>query len=213
MKDIAIYGAGGFGREVACLLRKINEKTPTWNFIGFFDDGKELGVSNEYGTILGGINELNAITKPLAIILAIGTPEIVKKLVNAINSPLVEFPNIFSPDVTFLDENNIAFGRGNIVCMGCLFSCNVKIGSFNIFNNFTTVGHDVRMADYNSLMPAVRVSGEVEIGSNNFFGVSSVVLQQIKIGNETVVGANSVVIRKTKNGNTYIGNPALIVKY
>ena len=84
MKDIAIYGAGGFGREVACLLRKINEKTPTWNFIGFFDDGKELGVSNEYGTILGGINELNAITKPLAIILAIGTPEIVKKLVNAI---------------------------------------------------------------------------------------------------------------------------------
>ena len=24
VKDIAIFGAGGFGREVACLLRKIN---------------------------------------------------------------------------------------------------------------------------------------------------------------------------------------------
>lgn len=28
MKDIAIYGAGGFGREVACLLRRINEQAP-----------------------------------------------------------------------------------------------------------------------------------------------------------------------------------------
>jgi hypothetical protein len=26
MKDIAIYGAGGFGREVACLIRIINKK-------------------------------------------------------------------------------------------------------------------------------------------------------------------------------------------
>jgi len=31
MKDIAIYGAGGFGREVACLINKINEVNPTWN--------------------------------------------------------------------------------------------------------------------------------------------------------------------------------------
>ena len=41
MKNIAIYGAGGFGREVACLLNIINEKEPTWNLVGFFDDGKE----------------------------------------------------------------------------------------------------------------------------------------------------------------------------
>ena len=41
MKDIAIYGAGGFGREVACLLRRINEQAPQWNLRGFFDDGKE----------------------------------------------------------------------------------------------------------------------------------------------------------------------------
>ena len=39
MKKIAIYGAGGFGREVACLLNKINEVEPTWDLVGFFDDG------------------------------------------------------------------------------------------------------------------------------------------------------------------------------
>ncbi|MDR1459358.1 MAG: serine acetyltransferase, partial [Bacteroidales bacterium] len=47
MKDIAIYGAGGLGREIACLIRHINENEPTWNLIGFFDDGKAKGSSNE----------------------------------------------------------------------------------------------------------------------------------------------------------------------
>ena len=40
MNDIAIYGAGGFGCEVACLIKRINEKEPTWNFIGFFYDNE-----------------------------------------------------------------------------------------------------------------------------------------------------------------------------
>lgn len=62
-------------------------------------------------------------------------------------------------------------------------------------------------------MPAVRISGEVEIGERNFFGVGSIVLQQKKVGNDVVVGAGSVIIRKTKDGNTYMGNPAIIVKY
>lgn len=48
MKDIAIFGAGGFGREVACLIKRINKIKPQWNFIGFFDDNEELkGTMNE----------------------------------------------------------------------------------------------------------------------------------------------------------------------
>lgn len=35
MKKIAVYGAGGFGREVACMLRHINNITPTWDLVGF----------------------------------------------------------------------------------------------------------------------------------------------------------------------------------
>lgn len=44
MKDIAIYGAGGFGREVACLLNAINANDAIWNLIGFFDDVKRLDI-------------------------------------------------------------------------------------------------------------------------------------------------------------------------
>ncbi|SHE80952.1 sugar O-acyltransferase, sialic acid O-acetyltransferase NeuD family [Bacteroides luti] len=213
MKNIAIYGAGGFGREVYCLIQRINAITPTWNVIGFFDDGKEIGSANEYGKVLGGIDELNAWPTTLAIIISIGSPKLVEKIVSKIENPIIDFPNIIAPDTIIIDPNNISFGKGNLICTGCLFSCNVNIGNFNTFNGFVTVGHDASFGDFNSVMPAVRISGEVNVGNRNFLGVSSVVLQQIKIGNDTVIGANSTILRRTKDGYTYVGNPATIVKY
>ncbi|NMA30802.1 NeuD/PglB/VioB family sugar acetyltransferase [Proteiniphilum propionicum] len=213
MKKIAIYGAGGFGREVACLIQKINEKTPEWDIIGFFDDGIEKGTKNEYGVVLGGINEVNEYPDNLAIAVAIASPKIVEKIVSNITSSNIYFPNIISPDVIYLDENNIKIGSGNIICTGCLLSCNVDLGNFNILNGFIPVGHDTKIGNFNSIMPSVKISGEVTIGNRNFFGVNSVVLQQIKIGNDTVIGANSLIIRKTKDGMTYVGSPAKIVSY
>ena len=43
MKDIAIYGAGGFGREMASLLKRINSIEKQWNFVGksFSEDTEE----------------------------------------------------------------------------------------------------------------------------------------------------------------------------
>ena len=80
MKDIAIYGAGGFGREVACLINLINRDKPAWNLIGFYDDNEELiGTNNEYGKVIGGIDQLNAYNAELAVAIAIGNPVIVKK--------------------------------------------------------------------------------------------------------------------------------------
>lgn len=213
MKDLAIYGAGGFGREIACLINLINKSNPRWNLIGFFDDGKEIGTGNEYGVILGGLDELNQWGKPIDIALAVGNPKVLAKITSGIENPLVEFPNIIAPDVIFLDEQNISLGKGNLICSSCLLSCNVHIGNFNIFNGLITVGHDATIGNFNAIMPAVRISGEVEIGNENFFGVASTVLQQIRIGNHTIVGANSLIIRKTKDGMTYVGSPATIVHY
>lgn len=213
MKNIAIYGAGGFGREVACLLNIINEKEPTWNLVGFFDDGKEKDSVNEYGKILGGLTDLKNWTDPLNIVIAIGSPRIVKRIVDGVTNPNIDFPNIIAPNTVFLDKDRFTMGRGNLICNGCLFSTNVTVGDFNCFNGSITVGHDATIGNFNSFMPGIRVSGEVQIKERNYFGVGSIVLQQVKVGSDTVVGAGSVIIRKTKDGNTYLGNPATIVKY
>ena len=55
--NIAIYGAGGFGKEVACLVNRINAHGDgQWNLIGFFDDSKPVGMQvSSYGKVIGGI--------------------------------------------------------------------------------------------------------------------------------------------------------------
>ncbi len=209
MKDIAIFGAGGFGREIACLIKKINKEKPTWNLVGFYDDNPQLlGTKNEYGDILGGIDALNQYNQELAVAIAIGNPSVVKKVVENITNKNVSFPNLVAPDVIIMDEENFSMGRGNIICSRCWISCNVHFVDFNILNVGTTIGHDVQMGNYNSLMPAVNISGEVTIGEENFFGVASAVLQRKKIGNNTIIGGNSLIIKNTKDGRTYMGNPA-----
>src|ERR1035437_4537563 len=111
MKDLAIYGAGGFGKEVACLISLINRVKPKWHLIGFFDDGKAKGEKNEFGIILGGIDDLNAYDKPLAIVISIGIPSTVENLVAKIHNANVNFPNIIAPDLFFLDEPSVSMGN------------------------------------------------------------------------------------------------------
>ena len=213
IKDIAIFGAGGLGREVGCLIRLINEQSLQWNLVGYFEDEKPKGYLNEYGEVLGGMEELNNYDRPLAVAIAIGNPKAVFTLRSKINNNNIYYPNLIAPDTVFLDKSNLSFGTGNIIAVGCSFSCAVKIGNFNIFNGHINVGHDTQIGDFNAFMPAVKISGEVTIGECNFFGVNSVVLQKIEIGTNTIVGAGSIVIRNTKDNRTYIGIPAKTIKY
>ena len=57
MKDIAIFGVGGFGREVLTLIKHINQSKPTYRIIGFFDDGHEQGEMVNGYPVLGTTEE------------------------------------------------------------------------------------------------------------------------------------------------------------
>lgn len=212
MKDIAIYGAGGFGREIACAVKRFNDlHNSRWNFIGFFDDGVAKGFHNEYGEVLGGMEELNSWNTPIDVLIAIGTSSARKYVVERINNQNVDFPN-FLLDFRCADAQNYSMGQGNIV-LKTSFSCNVCVGDFNVFNGGVALGHDVILGSYNTLMPGVRISGSVHVGNENFLGVGSIVLQKLSIGNKVRLGAGGVLMHKPKNESLYIGNPAKIFKY
>ena len=213
MKDIAIYGAGGYGREIACLINQINLVQPEWNLIGFIDDGVAPGFTNKYGRVLGNIDYLNSYNQNLSVVIAIATPEHIKNIVNKIQNPLIEFPNIIAPNVNVFDKDAFTIGKGNIVFFGSRISCDVKMGNFNLLNGLVSIGHDAQIGDFNVLQPSARISGGSSVGNENFFGVQSVVLQGIKIGNNTRIGANSVIMRHTKDNNLYFGNPAKIINF
>ena len=214
MKDIAIFGAGGFGREVASIIVAANKITPKWNIIGFFDDGvdKDLQISHD-GKVLGGMEILNNWEKPLDIAIAIGTPSTLKNVVERITNPNVSFPNVIHPDFLLNDPETFTIGKGNIINRGCSCSCDVTIGNFNVVNSNIGFGHDDKVGNYNVFMPSVGISGEVTFGDCNLIGVGAIILQQIKIGSNVRLGAGAVLMTKPKDDNTYIGNPAKIFKY
>lgn len=213
MHEIAIYGAGGLGREICCLLRRINAATDRpRRFVGFFDDGLPSGSSNNYGPVLGGMERLNDWGKPLEIVVAVGSPEARRRIVERIRNPRISFPNLVSPDTIFLDRGSLRIGRGNVFCSRCLVSCRVGIGDFNLFNGYVTVGHDLRMGDCNVVMPSVNLSGCVTISDGCLFGVGSVVLQGLSVGSGVRLGAGSVLMRRAVDGALYVGNPAIKMK-
>lgn len=209
MKNLAIYGAGGFGKEVCCIIRKINEVQPLWNVVGFFDDGKEKGTAvSRYGKVLGGIAELNAWSTELSVVIAVGTTSNLLKITEQICNPLIDFPNIIHPEAIFADWESVVIGKGNVVQRASAFSCDVNIGDFNVFNGGTVLGHDVTVGSCNVLMPGVRISGATQVGDANFFGMSSIVLQGLKIGNHVSLSPGSVLLTRPKDGLLYMGNPA-----
>lgn len=75
-----------------------------------------IGTQNEYGEVLGGIEELNGWNKELSIVITIGSPHVISLIVEKITNNKILFPNIIDPTVDILDVANIRFGKECNMC-------------------------------------------------------------------------------------------------
>ena len=213
MKDIAIFGVGGFGREVLALIKDINKVEPTWNIVGFFDDGYEEGLMiNGYPT-LGKTEDLNEWKTPISLAVSIGSPAIKKKILDKITNPLVDYPTLIHPSVWIGDKEYVEIGKGCVICAGVMITTNVIIKDFVILNLQCTVGHDTVIKDYAAFMPTVNISGEVTIGEGVYVGTGAKIINQLEIGKNTIVGAGAVVAKTLPADCTAVGVPAKPIKY
>ncbi|WP_431293706.1 hypothetical protein [Pedobacter sp. P26] len=207
MRDIIIYGAGGFGREVHVLLKQINLHGPTFNIMGFVDDNPALEKGEVNGLpVLGNIEFLTGFERRVEVVVALVHPtknELVDKLKS---NPNLIFPNVIHPGIYWDDTNQI--GEGNVLCHGMNLTCNIKIGNFNVFNGRVGLGHDVSLGNYNLFGPNSFIAGTVTVGDFNIFAMNSSVIQQKKIGDFNKINLNSVIIRNTGNHGVYFGVPA-----
>lgn len=212
MKDIAIYGAGGFGREVLALIQNINKVSDEWNIVGFFDDGCAKGESHNGVEILGGVDELNAWPTEIAVAVTIGSPDTRKDVVGRIHNPNVYFPTLIHPSVLIGDRNYVEIGKGCIICAANIITTNVKIGNFVILNLACTVGHDSVLGDFSAYMPSVNISGDVVTGECVYVGTGAKIINQVKIGENTIVGAGAVVAKSLPANCTAVGVPAKVLE-
>ena len=213
MAKLAIYGAGGFGREVLTLINDINKICNKYDVLGFYDDGHSAGeVINGYKT-LGGIDALNSVTESISIVLAVGSPSIKRSILEKIINPYVKFPTLIHPSVMIGDEKYVSIGQGCIICGGTIITTDIIINDFVILNLSCTVGHDTVIGRYSAFMPSVNISGEVQIGEGVYVGTGAKIINQLSIGSDTIIGAGAVVAKDIPSSCTAVGVPAKVIKY
>ena len=210
MKDLYIIGAGGFGREVAWLIERINEKNPTWNLVGFIDDNEELWGSSEGDYIvLGGCDYLKSLGDVYAV-CAIGSAKIRKIVIDKLKGSAVRFATVIDPSV--LLSKRVEIGEGTIICAGTIITVDIKIGSHVIINLDCTIGHDDVIEDFVTIYPSVNVSGNVLIGECSELGTGMQIIQGKKVAPNTIIGAGAVVVKDCAESGTYVGSPAKKIK-
>ena len=212
MKKIAIFGAGGFGREVKTIIDEINKVKKQYDFVGFFDDGFQRGGIINGFPVLGGVADINQLQEKFAIVIAIGDPKTKAKIHQIITNELIEYPNIIHPKAMISDDY-VEIGIGNIITAGCIITCNIKIEDFVILNLMCTVGHDTTIKSYASFMPSVNISGEVIIHEKVYVGTGAKIINQLEIGQNTIVGAGAVVAKTLPENCTAVGIPAKAIKF
>ena len=211
MKDIVIVGAGGFGKEIAWLIERINTKALSYNIIGYLDDNKPIGYKNGKYLVIGNLDYLKD-KDDIAIAVAIGSSKIRHIVVNKIKiiNKSAYFPNLIDPSV--ICGESLDIGEGNLICAANILTVDYRIGNFNIINLDCTIRHDAILKDFVTLYPSVNVSGNVLIENYTELGTGAQVIQGIKIGKNVIVGAGAVVVRNLEDNITAVGSPAKKIK-
>ena len=213
MKDLIIFGASGFGREVAWTVERINKSNPTWKLLGFMDDDESI-----QGTEINGYKVLgktaDIVNYPDAFfICAVGSSKVREKIVEKLKkiNPNIKFGTIIDPSVDMSEF--VSIGEGTIICAHTIITVNISIGEHVIINLDCTIGHDAVLNDFVTLYPSVNVSGITNIGYAVELGTGMQIIQGKSIGEYSIVGAGSIVVRDIPDKCTAVGSPAKPIKY
>ena len=112
------------------------------------------------------------------------------------------------PSVMLGDQTTNRIGEGCILTASCILTTNVILDAFVIINLASTLGHDVHLKSYSSIMPQCSISGFVTIGERTYIGVGARLLPGLNIGPDVNVGAGAVVTKSIADSLTVAGVPA-----
>lgn len=211
MKRIGIFGTSGMAREtgdVACDLGF----TPLY----VARDQSELDAWTFPAEAILEADVL--LYRDIHFVIGIGENKIRNCIAERYRDQLT-FCNLIHSSATFgyLQRESLECHIGIIVCAGVRFTNRIEVGDFDIFNQNSTIAHDVTVGGFTHIGPGCTISGNVDIGNNCWLGAGSVINQgtsenKLLIGHHTTIGSGAVVIRSCESHAVYAGVPAKRIK-
>jgi sugar O-acyltransferase (sialic acid O-acetyltransferase NeuD family) len=198
---VIVVGAGGFGREVADVVRDAGRRLG-----GYVDDGDpDVTLLERRGEgLLGPIAHIESWTGEYLI--GIGSPVVRRAIDAQATSAGVDAASVVHPSA-FLGADTEA-EPGLVVCANASITTNVRFGRHCHVNLNATVGHDCRIGDYVTINPGANISGGVTLADDVTVGTGAAIIQGVTVGEGTTIGAGAVVVRDLPPGVTAVGIPA-----
>lgn len=203
-----IFGAGGFGREVAWLA--VQALGTGCELIFLVDNpayttGPVNGVPIRLvGDVIGGASD--------RFVVAVGDAGLRRKAAVKCAGVGLQPVTLVHPRVEA--SKFVSIGAGSVVCAGCILTTDITVGEHVHVNLDCTIGHDVRIGDFSTLSPGVHVSGHVHIGSEVFIGTGANIINgsvsaPLVIGDGAVIAAGACVTKSVEAGALMAGVPAV----
>lgn len=192
----AIYGAGGFGREVIPLV----------NRGVFFIDANKTGTINGYRVT----SEDEFLSHPEPYFnIAIADWKIRKEIAERLMAAGAEPFCVIGEPFISLSLNTI--GGGAIICPHSTITANATIGKFFHCNIYSYVAHDCKIGDYVTFAPRVNCNGNVTVEDYAYIGTGAFLRQGVTIGEGAVVGMGAVITKDVEPYTTVVGNPGRVL--
>lgn len=211
MKKIAIFGAGGFGREVLQIILDINEIKPMWDLVGFVVDPEFLTSNTVHGYPVYDSSWWLAKNQDVLLIIAIGSPAKRKKIVDGLlRNENRKFATLIHPNAWI--GRHVKIDEGVVICSGSQITTDIKIGAHTNIHLGAVIGHDSNLNSYVTIYPNASISGNVTLNQGAEIGTSSVIIPKVNIGKWTIIGAGAVVTKNVANNCIAVGVPAKVIK-
>ncbi len=209
---LAIFGTSGFAYEVADVAYALGI-----NDIVLLSNSSDATSSDVRISIVPESKVEYLKLKGYRFAIGVGDSNVRKKIYQKNNECI--YPNLIHPNATlgYGQYEAIEKSIGNIITAGAVFTNNIRVGNFGVYNLNCTVGHDCCIGDYVSIMPSVNISGNVDVKEGVLIGVGAIILQgslekRVIIGSNSTVGAGSVVTKNVDAGLTVVGIPARAIR-
>jgi sugar O-acyltransferase (sialic acid O-acetyltransferase NeuD family) len=197
---VAIFGTGGFAREVACILHDQGRA----DRIVAFHEPDEIYQARD---LLGVAVQPQSAFDPARhrAVVGIASPAIRQKVVRELPAETV-FETLIHPTVVMSQWVDV--GAGSIICAGCVLTCDIAIGQHCHINLNSTVGHDCSFGDFCTVAPGANISGSCKFGSRVAVGTQVSFRQGTHICDDTVIGMGAAIVKDIVKAGTYFGVPA-----